>query len=74
MAQCEASRLKQRAFCEQLVLAYSTFCYWRKQLRQPPSIENHPENLFELPTLPVNEHPDWRVELDLGRGVFLWMK
>jgi transposase-like protein len=74
MAQYEASGLKQRTFCEQHGLAYSTFCYWRKQLRQSPSIENHSEPLFELPMLPVDEYPDWRVELDLGHGVTLRMK
>jgi len=74
MAQYEASGLKQRTFCEQHGLAYSTFCYWRKQLRQSSSIENHFEYLFELPTLPGDEYPDWRVELDLGHGVTLRMK
>jgi hypothetical protein len=74
MAQYEAGGLKQRAFCEQHGLAYSTFCYWRKRLRQSTTIENHSEHLFELPTLPVDKHPDWRVELDLGQGVVLRMK
>jgi len=32
MAQYEASDLSQRLFCERQGLAYSTFCYWRKQL------------------------------------------
>jgi len=74
MAQYEASGLKQRAFCEQHRLAYSTFCYWRKQLRQSPSIESHSDHLFELPTLLGDKIPDWRVELDLGHGVTLRMK
>jgi transposase-like protein len=74
MAQYEASGLKQRTFCEQHGLAYSTFCYWRKQLRQSSTIENPSEHLFELPTLPGDEYPDWRVELDLGHGVTLRMK
>jgi len=74
MTQYESSGLKQRTFCEQHGLAYSTFCYWRKQLRQSPSIENHSEHLFELPTLPGDKDPDWRVELDLGHGVTLRMK
>ena len=73
MEQYEANGLKQHAFCEQQGLAYSTFCYWRKQLRQPAT-ENHSEHLFELPILPVDEHPDWRVELDLGQGVVLRLK
>jgi len=74
LAQYEAGGLKQRAFCEQHGLAYSTFCYWRKRLRQSASIENHSEHLFELPMLPVDKSPDWRVELDLGHGVTLRMK
>jgi transposase-like protein len=74
IAQYEASGLKQRVFCKQHGLAYSTFCYWRKQLRQLPSIENHSEHLFELPTLLGDKDPDWRVELDLGHGVTLRMK
>ena len=74
MEQYESGGLKQRAFCEQHGLAYSTFCYWRKRLRQSASTENYSEPLFELPMLPVDEHPDWRVELDLGQGVILRMK
>ena len=74
MAQYEASGLKQRTFCDEHGLAYRTFCYWRKQLRQSPSIENHSEHLFELPTLSVAKDPDWRVELDLGHGFTLRMK
>ena len=74
MAQYEVSDLKQREFCEQHALGYSTFCYWRKQLRQPASVESHSEHLFELPMLPVDECPDWRVELDLGQGVVLRLK
>jgi transposase-like protein len=74
MAQYEASGLKQRTFCEQHGLAYSTFCYWRKQLRQSLSIENHSEHLFELPRLSVDKDPGWRVEIDLGHGVTLRMK
>jgi len=67
MAQYEAGDLSQRHFCEQHGLAYSTFGYWRKQLRQPAS-------LIELPMLPTGESRDWRVELDLGNGVVLRLK
>ena len=67
MAQYEAGDLSQRQFCEQHGLAYSTFGYWRKQLRQPAS-------LIELPMLPTSESRDWRVELDLGKGVVLRLK
>jgi len=74
MAQYEASGLKQRAFCEQHGLGYSTFCYWRKQLCQSASMESHSRHLIELPTLPVEEHPGWRVELDLGQGVVLRLR
>ena len=74
MAQYEASGLKQRTFCERHGLAYSTFSYWRKRLRQSPTTESHCEHLFELPMLPGDKHPDWRIELDLGHGVTLRMK
>ena len=67
MAQYEAGDLSQRIFCEQHGLAYSTFGYWRKQLRQPSS-------LIELPMLPTGESRDWRVELDLGKGMVLRLK
>jgi len=67
MAQYEAGDLSQRIFCEQHGLAYSTFGYWRKQLRQPAS-------LIELPMLPTGESRDWRVELDLGKGMVLRLK
>ena len=67
MAQYEAGDLSQRIFCEQHGLAYSTFGYWRKQLRQPAS-------LIELPMLPTDESRGWRVELDLGKGMVLRLK
>ena len=67
MAQYEAGDLSQRHFWEQHGLAYSTFGYWRKQLRQPAS-------LIELPMLPTSESRGWRVELDLGKGVVLRLK
>lgn len=60
MAQYEASGLKQHTFCDQHGLAYSTFCYWRKRLRQSLSIESHSEQLFELPMLLDDKNPDWR--------------
>ena len=67
MAQYEAGDLSQRIFCEQHELAYSTFGYWRKQLRQPAS-------LIELPMLSIDESQCWRVELDLGKGMVLRLK
>ncbi len=73
MGQYEASGLKQRVFCEQHALTYSTFCYWRKRLRQS-AIENDSGNLFEFPMPPMDERSDWRVELDLGQDVVFRMK
>ena len=73
MEQYEASGLKQRTFCEQHGVAYSTFCYWRKRLRQS-AIENDSEHVFELPMLPMGERSDWRIELDLGQGIVLRLK
>ena len=74
MAQYEAGDLSQRIFCEQHGLAYSTFGYWRKQLRQSANHENQSASLIELPMLPTSESPDWRVELDLGKGMVLRLK
>jgi len=74
MAQYEAGDLSQRIFCEQHGLAYSTFGYWRKQLRQSAHNENHPASLIELPMLSTGESRDWRVELDLGKGMVLRLK
>jgi len=42
MTQYEAGDLSQRIFCERHGLAYSTFGYWRKQLRQLADNENQP--------------------------------
>ena len=74
MAQYEAGDLSQRIFCEQHGLAYSTFGYWRKQLRQSLHNENQHASLIELPMLSTGESRDWRVELDLGKGMVLRLK
>ena len=74
MAQYEAGDLSQRIFCEQQGLAYSTFGYWRKQLRQSAHNETQPASLIELPMLSTGESRDWRVELDLGKGMVLRLK
>ena len=74
MAQYEAGDLSQRIFCEQHELAYSTFGYWRKQLRQSAHNETQPASLIELPMLSTVESRDWRVELDLGKGMVLRLK
>lgn len=74
MAQYEAGDLSQRLFCEQNGLAYSTFGYWRKRLRQSVHNEHQHAPLIELPMLPTDESRDWRVELDLGEGVVLRLK
>ena len=74
MAQYEAGDLSQRIFCEQHRLAYSTFGYWRKQLRQSAHNETQPASLIELPMLSTGESLDWRVELDLGKGMVLRLK
>ena len=74
MAQYEAGDVSQRIFCEQHGLAYSTFGYWRKQLRRPVHNENQPASLIELPLLSTDESRGWRVELDLGKGMVLRLK
>jgi len=77
MRQYEAGNISQRLFCEQHGIAYSTFSYWRKQLRQSASLEKPSTALVELPMFPLEQAPDredWRVELDLGQGVVLRLK
>lgn len=74
MTQYEAGDLSQRIFCERHGLAYSTFGYWRKQLRQLVDTESQPTSLIELPMFPEGERRDWRVELDLGKGMVLRLK
>jgi len=74
MAQYEAGDLSQRICCEHRGLAYSTFGYWRKQLRQSAHNETQPASLIELPMLSTGESRDWRVELDLGKGMVLRLK
>lgn len=71
MGRYEVSNLSQREFCAQHGLAYSSFCYWRRQLRTAASVETEAPAWIELSTEPSNETPDWRIELDLGHGVVL---
>ena len=63
MAQYEAGELSQRLFCEQHGIAYSTFGYWRKQLRQSADNENQLASLIELSMMPAGESRDRRVVL-----------
>ena len=74
MTQYETGNISQRLFCEEHGIAYSTFGYWRKQLRQSVPIEKPSTALVELPMFPLEQAPDWRVELDLGQGIVLRMK
>ncbi len=72
MAEYEAGDLSQREFCERHEVAYSTFGYWRKQLRSSAVQTVRPsEPLLELSPLVSNETAEWRVQLDLGCGVIL---
>ena len=72
MSVYEGSDLSQRAFCKRHELAYSTFSYWRKQLRSPAEksvLGSAP--LLELSSFSLNNSVDWRVELELGSGMCL---
>ena len=71
MARYEASNVTQREFCTQHGLAYSSFCYWRNQLRAAVSVETREPALVELPMGDSSATRSWRVELDLGQGVVL---
>ena len=69
MAGYEAGDVTQREFCAQQGLAYSSFCYWRKQLRT--ATRDEAASLVELAALPSSERLAWRIELDLGQGIVL---
>jgi transposase-like protein len=74
MAEYEAGELSQRAFCAQHGLAYSSFGYWRKQLRSGLAAKDRPgPALVELPTLTrlSVERVPWRIEFELGEGIVL---
>ena len=72
MGSYEASDMTQRAFCIQHGLAYSSFCYWRKQLRTAAAARDVVP-LVELPALASSDSA-WRVEVDLGQGVVLRLR
>jgi transposase-like protein len=74
MAEYEAGELSQRAFCTQHGLVYSSFGYWRKQLRGGLGAKDRPgPALVELPALTglSVERVPWRIELELGEGIVL---
>ena len=73
MSQYDSSKATQRAFCAQHNLAYSTFGWWRKKLRQSVSSVQS-VSLIELPVQPTAQAAAWRLELDLGQGVVLRLK
>lgn len=75
MATYEASDLTQRAFCAEHGVAYSTFCYWRRRLRQEKNASDREgPTLVELPVLTGGDSGHWRVELDLGDGLVLRLR
>jgi len=73
MSQYESGDISQRQFCEFHGLAYSTFGYWRKQLRSSRHTARTARRSEPVLELPVYSPPDspWRVELDLGQGMIL---
>ncbi|HSH85341.1 MAG TPA: IS66 family insertion sequence element accessory protein TnpB [Guyparkeria sp.] len=74
MAAYEASDQTQRAFCAEHGVAYSTFCYWRRRLRETGTADAGAPapTLVELPML--SGSGGWRLELDLGDGIVLRLK
>jgi len=75
MAAYEAGDLSQREFCKCHNVAYSTFGYWRKQLRSPVDpLAGTSEPLLELSPLALGDTTQWRVELDLGSGLVLRLR
>ncbi|MCH8099862.1 MAG: hypothetical protein IIB74_05440 [Proteobacteria bacterium] len=75
MAAYEAGDFPQREFCERHAVAYSTFGYWRKQLRSPTlPVMPAAEPLVELSPFRLDDTMDWRVELELGCGLVLRLR
>lgn len=75
MAAYEAGDLSQREFCKRHDVAYSTFGYWRKQLRSLTAQSVFAsESLLELSPLALDDASEWRVQLDLGSGVMLRLR
>lgn len=69
MTDYEAGSLTQRAFCTEHELAYSSFCYWRKQLRELAEVQT--PALIELPVSTTPATPSWRIEIELGAGMIV---
>lgn len=76
MAAYEAGDLPQREFCERHGVAYSTFGYWRKQLRSPAlPVMAAAEPLVELSSFGFSDDTTpWRVELELSSGLVLRLR
>lgn len=70
MSAYEAGDQSQREFCRGQGVAYSTFGYWRKQLHSPAK-KFVPEPLLELSPFSMSGSVEWRVELELGSGMYL---
>lgn len=68
MAEYETGELTQRVFCERHDVAYSSFGYWRKRLRQSSAQTTSTDGFVELPMASSPANYDWHVELDLGEG------
>ena len=77
MAEYDAGELSQRACCAEHGLAYSSFGYWRKQLRGALAAKDgQAPALVELPALTrlsVKPEP-WRIELELSEGIVLGVR
>ena len=75
MTAYEASDLSQREFCQVNEVAYSTFGYWRKRLREvAPEATQAVEPLLDISSLVRDAPTPWRVELDLGDGMRLRLR
>ena len=71
----EEGKESQVEFCDRHGVGHSTFCKWRKRLREERVEFEMVEPFVELSavsTLPVEA--SWRVELDLGNGMILRVK
>ena len=79
MAAYEAGDLPQREFCKAQGVAYSSFGYWRRRLRSgtAPLASGGGSSvapLLDVSPLALSDAADWRVELDLGRGMVLRLR
>jgi putative transposase len=70
------SGLSQSAFCAERGIAYSTFTFWKRKLREAGSPGDGARGMefVELAPLEPAVNERWEVELELGSGLTLRLR